>query len=42
MMQVKWPKNYNKPRWTALFKCEIEYLYHFYTLFCHFDCQGSV
>ena len=41
-MQVKWRKNYNKPYRTTLFRCETEYLYHFHTLLCLFDSQGSV
>ena len=42
MMQVNWRKNYNKPYLNTLFRREIVFLYHFYTLFCHFDCQGTV
>lgn len=33
---------YNKPLKKTLFRCETAFLYHFYTLLCHYGCQGSV
>jgi len=41
-MQANARKIIIKPRQMTLFRCEIEQLYYFRTLFCVYDGQGAV